>query len=65
MLLQGFWPPDFNPSLDEGVLEFVESFFIRIEMLRIGGFGDGFTRKNSGNFSDIPFDRMESIAAVG
>lgn len=64
-LSQGFWPPNFNPSLNEGVLKFAKEFFASIKMLRIGGFGDGFTHKNPGNFSDIPFDWMESVAAVG
>jgi hypothetical protein len=59
------WPPDFNSSFDKGVLKFRKEFLALIKMLRVGRFGDGFTHKNPGNFSDIPFDWMESVAAVG
>lgn len=58
-------PPDFDPSFDKGVLKFGKEFLILIKVLRVGGFCDGFTHKNPGNFSDIPFDWMESVAAVG
>ena len=36
-----------------------------MKMLRISGFRYRFTGKNTGNFSDIPFDWMEPVAAVG